>query len=312
MKGFVLLFTVAALAVALDAQAAPTPPAASVSKPMVAIIIDDLGNSLSEGKQTVDLPGPVACAILPNTEFSKQIADLAYARHKPVLLHLPMEAVSDKPLGPGGIRLDMTQKEIQDTVRDDIASIPHLIGVNNHEGSLMTQHPGDMAWVMQAVAQTPGLFFVDSYTSVNSVAYGVAREYGIPAARRNVFLDDVETQPAVEYQFRRLLSIARRDGFALAIGHPHPATLAVLARELPLLDAQGFKLVPVTKIVKLQQAHPLQLPATLFPPSLLTQRERQPGIKPSNIPKTANRPPPVPSPAESTTAPVGHPGAVHH
>lgn len=272
MSSRVLLVAAAAVSAAFAVHAAPVPPPTTAFRPMVAIIIDDLGNSFSEGKQAVDLPGPVACAILPHTEFSRQLADLAYARHKQVLLHLPMEAVSDKPLGPGGIRLDMTQAQIQDAVRDDIQSIPHVIGVNNHEGSLMTQHPGDMAWVMQVLAKTPGLFFVDSYTSTDSVAYGVAREYGVPAARRNVFLDDIETQPAVEYQFRRLLSIARRDGFALAIGHPHPATMAVLARDLPLLDAEGFKLVPVSEIVNLQQTHPLRLPVTLFPPSLLLKR----------------------------------------
>ena len=139
----VLFCAVAGLVIAAGIHAAVPPAVTPTSQPMVAIIIDDLGNSLAEGKQTVNLPGPVACAILPHTEFATQIADLAHTQHKQVLLHLPMEAISDKPLGPGGIRLDMTQEEIQDTVRGDIAAIPHLIGVNNHEGSLMTQHPGD-------------------------------------------------------------------------------------------------------------------------------------------------------------------------
>ncbi|MGH8372008.1 MAG: divergent polysaccharide deacetylase family protein [Gammaproteobacteria bacterium] len=248
-----------------QAQTKPAPAATTAMQPVVAIVIDDLGNSLEEGQQTVALPGPVACAILPHTEFSRQIADLAYASGKPVMLHLPMESVSDMPLGPGGITLDMTRKEIQDTVRGDLASIPHLVGVNSHEGSLITQHPGDMAWIMQVLAQTPGLFYIDSYTSVDSVAYGVAREYGVPAARRNVFLDDTNTQAAVEFQFQRLLKLAHEDGFALAIGHPRSATLAVLTRELPKLAAQGIKLVPVSEIVQLQQAHPLLLPQDVFP-----------------------------------------------
>jgi uncharacterized protein len=272
MKWGALILSLACTGTLTGAQAGPPAVVISTTQPVVAIIIDDLGNSLEEGQQTIALPGPVACAILPHTKFAARIADLAYADGKPVMLHLPMESVSDMPLGPGGITLDMTQKEIQDTVRDDLASIPHLVGVNNHEGSLMTQHPGDMAWVMQVLAQTSGLFYIDSYTSVDSVAYGVAREYGVPTARRNVFLDDINTEAAVDFQFQRLLKLARRDGFALAIGHPRPATLAVLARELPALSAQGIGLVPVTEVVKLQQEHPLQLPADLFPPAILSKR----------------------------------------
>lgn len=267
-----LLTSLICFSLAVVAHAQPVPPAGTVNQPVVAIIIDDLGNSLEEGRSTAALPGPVACAILPHTEFSKQIAELAHAQGKQVLLHLPMEAVSDMPLGPGGIKLDMTQKEIQDTVRSDLASIPYLAGVNNHEGSLMTQHPGDMAWVMQVLAQNPGLFYIDSFTALDSVAYGVAREYGIPAARRNVFLDDINTQSAVEYQFQRLLTLARRDGFALAIGHPRPATLAVLKQELPALAARGVKLVPVSEIVKLQQENPLHLPADVFPAAAYSRK----------------------------------------
>jgi polysaccharide deacetylase 2 family uncharacterized protein YibQ len=272
MKRRALILGLVCLGIATGVRAEAPPAATSVAQPVVAIIIDDLGNSLEEGQQTIALPGPVACAILPHTKFSKQIAELAHADGKPVMLHLPMESGRDMPLGPGGITLDMTQKEIQDTVRDDLASIPHLAGVNNHEGSLITQHPGDMAWIMQVLAQTPGLFYVDSYTAVDSVAYGVAREYGVPAARRNVFLDDTNTDAAVEFQFQRLLKLARKDGFALAIGHPRPATLAVLAHELPLLSAQRIRLVSVAEIVKLQQSHPLQLPADVFPDALLLKR----------------------------------------
>lgn len=232
---------------------------------MVAIVIDDLGNTLEEGRRAVDLPGPVACAVLPQTLYSVTLADLAYAHGKEVLLHLPMQAIDDAPLGPGGITLEMTQQEIQNTVHADVAAIPHLVGVNNHEGSLISMHPGDLAWIMQTLHSIGNLFFVDSYTTVDSIAYQIARENGVPAARRDVFLDDVNTPQAVQFQFNRLLEIARKQGFALAIGHPRPATLAVLAAQLPKLASQGIELVPVAEIVKLQQAHPIPWPESLYP-----------------------------------------------
>ncbi|HVC37845.1 MAG TPA: divergent polysaccharide deacetylase family protein [Gammaproteobacteria bacterium] len=239
--------------------------AASVAHPVVAIIIDDLGNTLEEGRRAVDLPGPIACAVLPHTQYSVTLADQAYAHAKEVLLHLPMQAIDDAPLGPGGITLEMTQEEIQNRVRTDVAAIPHLVGVNNHEGSLISMHPGDLTWIMQTLHSIGNLFFVDSYTTVDSIAYQIARENAVPAARRDVFLDDVNTPQAVQFQFNRLLEIARKKGFALAIGHPRPATLAVLAAQLPKLASQGIELVPVAEIVKLQQAHPIPWPESLYP-----------------------------------------------
>lgn len=233
---------------------APSQPA------VVAVMIDDLGEHLDEARRVTALPGPVACAILPHTSHAVEIAGLAHASGKEVLLHLPMESVGDMPLGPGGITLDMSESEIKQAVQDDLASIPYLVGVNNHEGSLMTQHPGDLAWVMQALHAAGRYFFIDSYTTADSVAYEVAREQGVAAARRNVFLDDENTAESVHAQWQRLLRLARQHGFALAIGHPRSATLVLLEQELPQLAAEGVTLVPVSRIVALQEAHPLPWP----------------------------------------------------
>ena len=238
------------------ACAAPPAP----SQPVIAVMIDDLGEHLDEARRVTALPGPVACAILPHTTHAVTIANLAHAAGKEVLLHLPMESVGDMPLGSGGITLDMGETEIKQTVQDDLASIPYLVGVNNHEGSLMTQHPGDLAWVMQALHAAGRYFYVDSYTTADSVAYEVAREQGVAAARRSVFLDDQNTAESVHAQWQRLLKLARAHGFALAIGHPRSATLALLEEELPRLAAEGVTLVPVSRIVALQEAHPLPWP----------------------------------------------------
>lgn len=248
--------------------AADTPP----SRPaLIAIVIDDLGNSREEGRRVVALPGPVACSILPHTIDGPQIADWASKAGKEVLLHLPMESVGEKPLGTGGITLDMTEGEIRATVADDIASIPHLVGMNNHEGSLITQHPGDMAWVLETLHSAGSYFYIDSYTSPDSVAYQIAREQDVPAARRNVFLDDVNTEAAVKEQWDRFLKLAKRRGFALAIGHPRPMTLKVLEAELPLLATKGVTLVAPSKIVELQGKHPLPDVDSLSPaPSATT------------------------------------------
>lgn len=250
-------------AAGIAADEAPAAP----RKALIAVVIDDLGNNLEEGRRVVALPGPVACSILPHTKDGPHIADLAHAADKEVLLHLPLESVADMPLGSGGITLDMTEGEIRATLADDLASLPHLAGMNNHEGSLMTQHPGDMAWVMQALhGAGQQFYYIDSYTSVDSVAYQIAREQHVPAARRNVFLDDANTESAVREQWQRLISIAHKKGFALAIGHPRPATFAVLEAELPKLAEEGIELVAPSKIVAIQEQHPLPDAVTVTSP----------------------------------------------
>jgi uncharacterized protein len=244
---------------------ADPPPPPQVPPVLVAVVIDDLGNSLDEGRSAAALPGPVACSILPHTAHGAEIADLAHASGKEVLLHLPLQSMEDIPLGPGGVTLDMDETEIKSTVQDDLDSLPHLAGVNNHEGSLITQHPGDMAWILEAVHEAGSYYYLDSYTSADSVAYQIAREQHVPAARRNVFLDDVNSEDAVREQWQRLLRLARKYGFAIAIGHPRSATLTVLQDELPKLAAENVVLVAPSRIVELQEKHPLPDAVTLAP-----------------------------------------------
>jgi polysaccharide deacetylase 2 family uncharacterized protein YibQ len=223
--------------------------------PVMALIIDDLGNQLAEGRRAVDLPGPVAMAILPGTPHAVSLAERAHAAGKPVMLHLPLAALDEKALGPGGIGLDATRPEFERILTADLAAVPHVQGVNNHMGSLLTQHPGHMAWLMQGLAAR-GLFFVDSRTTERSVALQLAREAGVPTVSRDVFLDDDPGEPAVRAEFERLVARSLATGRALGIGHPHPATLRVLEDELPRLTARGITLVPVTDLLMHREERP--------------------------------------------------------
>ncbi|HET7569940.1 MAG TPA: divergent polysaccharide deacetylase family protein [Gammaproteobacteria bacterium] len=233
----------------------PTRSALANTHPVVAIIIDDLGNSLALDKQAIALPGPVACSFLPDTPYAARLARVAHHAGKEVLLHLPLEALGHEKLGPGGLTLPMTRREFVTTVRADLAAIPDVDGVNNHMGSLLTQHPGDMAWLMETLKQFAApLFFVDSRTTPRTVAYRIAREYGVPATSRDVFLDDVQTKAAINRQLQELIAIAKRHGTAVAIGHPYAVTLAVLARQLPRLAGQGVRLVGVRQVIARQES----------------------------------------------------------
>ncbi|ANO52850.1 divergent polysaccharide deacetylase family protein [Woeseia oceani] len=238
------------LSLPLAAGANKALPGTADARPRVAVIIDDLGYEFAAGRRVVRLPGPVACAVLPATPRGKQLAELAARNGKEVLLHLPLQAqnyAGDRE--PGAILLDMTRQQFAATFAANLASIPHVIGVNNHRGSLLTRHPGHMSWLMEELRARGGLFFVDSYTTHRSVAMQVAQEAGVPAVRRDVFLDAERSAAGVAREFERLLSLARKHGSAIAIGHPYPETLDFLEQALPGLAAQGIDLVSLGELL---------------------------------------------------------------
>ena len=248
---FLLLFA-AARGVAV---AQPTVGAEAPMGPAISVIIDDLGNSLGEGERAVELPGPVTCAFLPYTPYSARLAQRAHEGGKQVMLHLPMESLDDRMLGPGGLTLDMRKAEFLRTLRSDLEAIPYVSGVNNHMGSMLTADPARMRWLMQDLLYRGNLFFVDSRTNKNTVAQFEAMDNGIANPRRDVFLDNVQQPEAVRRQFELLLAMARRNGTAIGIGHPHPVTLQVLEQMLPTLAAAGVRLVPVSQLIALQHEH---------------------------------------------------------
>lgn len=240
-----------ALAVAAAVCASATFAAEPVPLPRIAIIIDDVGYRLDEGLRAVQLPGPVAIAVLPHATHSVRLARAANDAGKEVMLHLPMQAIDAREdPGPGALELDQTRGEFAAAFAADLAAVPFVRGVNNHMGSLLTRHPGHMGWLMEELRARGSLFFVDSYTTAQSVGLMIARENGVPALRRDVFLDGELSATAIAAEWQRLLAMARRRGSAIAIGHPHPATLALLERELATLSSEGVELVSLATLLE--------------------------------------------------------------
>lgn len=225
--------------------------AASADVPRVAIIIDDLGYHLVNGRRAIELPGPVSFSFLPGAPRARALAEQAHALGKDVLLHLPLQAANDDAApGPAEIHIDMSRDRLAYTFSAAMDSVPHVIGVNGHRGSLLTRHPGHMQWLMEEIRARDSLFFIDSFTHHDSVALQIAVENGVEAFRRDVFLDPDPSPEAVEREFERLKALARKRGRALAIGHPYPATLELLERELPRLAEEGFELVRVSEFLQ--------------------------------------------------------------
>jgi polysaccharide deacetylase 2 family uncharacterized protein YibQ len=217
----------------------------------VAIIIDDLGNNLHHGRELIDLPYQLTYSFLPNRPYSKRLANMAAAYGKEVMVHLPMQSARASKLGPGALTLELTQKQFQNSVHISIDSVPHARGVNNHMGSLLTQHPGHMSWLMEVLAgRTDNLYFVDSKTTARTVASRIAEEHYIPNISRDVFLDNSRSERDINRQLSRLKIIAKRRGYAVAIGHPYPTTIKLLTNYLPTLLEHNIEVVPVTELIR--------------------------------------------------------------
>ncbi len=218
------------------------------AQPRIAIIIDDLGYNAVDDRAIVDLPGAVTCAFLPAAPYSRILAEEAHRQGKEVMLHLPMDSIDDRPLGHAGLTVGMSRRQFVSALRRDLQAIPHISGVNNHMGSLLTQLPDNMVWLMNELRRWP-LFFIDSRTTSDTVAQQFAESMGVPVQRRDVFLDNIPTLAAIDRQFEKLLLLARRRGQAVAIGHPYPQTLALLQSRLARLAEEGVELVSVSHLL---------------------------------------------------------------
>ncbi len=228
------------------AKATPGPGAA-----LAAIVIDDLGNELAPAERIAGWKEPVAGAVLPGVAFSAAAARALERGGKEVLLHLPMEPAGYPKVrpGPGVILRAQSDDEIVRILDADLATVPGAVGVNNHMGSVATADLRVMRVVARVLAAR-GLFFLDSRTTDATVAEKTAEEASVPSVSRRVFLDDVETAPAIRRQLAELVRRAREEGSAVAIGHPHAVTLGVLEEEMPGLASKGVKLVRVGELVR--------------------------------------------------------------
>lgn len=213
----------------------------------VVLIIDDMGNGMELGRRAVALPGPINYAFLPHSPNGRALAETAHQQGKEIMLHVPMSNLLDHDTGPGALRPIMNHRQFQQTMADNLQSIPHVRGVNNHMGSLLTQLREPMDWVMATLKQN-NLYFIDSRTSPLSVAESQAQSHQLPNMARDIFLDNQRNEAAISVQFERLISLAKQHGIAVAIGHPHPETLAFLEQALPTLSARGVKLALASSV----------------------------------------------------------------
>jgi len=215
----------------------------------LAIIIDDLGSDRAAADAVFALGYPLTVSVLPNHEHSMDIAKEAHRRGLQVMLHLPMQSVTNETPEAQELHPGMPAPEVAALLDQFLQNVPEAAGVSNHQGSQATADTALMDELMP-VLRDRHLFYVDSRTTAATVAYDTAQDFGVRSAFRNIpFLDDVAEVAAVRKQLELALRGAREKGEAVAIGHPHPATLQALREVLPQAQGQGVRLVLVSELV---------------------------------------------------------------
>ncbi len=217
----------------------------------IAIVIDDMGTSLLELNALTSLQVPLTFSVIPQLSHATQVAETAHERGYEVMVHLPMEpkGYPQRRLEQNGLLMSLTDKEIDQQVRRYLELVPHAVGANNHMGSRFTEDSAKMLPVMQLLKERH-LYFLDSKTTPLSVGYSLAHAVGLKSASRNVFLDNVQEMEAIRTQLQQAAQIARKRGYAIAICHPHKATIEALTRILPELKAEGITFVKLSQVVE--------------------------------------------------------------
>ena len=231
-------------------QPSRQPAARARPQPRLAIVVDDFGYSRNETVESfLALDLPLTVAVLPSLPRTEYVLSHARAAGKEAILHLPMQAETG-PMEETTVATSMDDARIREIVERHLASTKGVVGVNNHQGSLATRDRRVMQAVIGVLKQRD-LFFLDSLTSSESVAYNTARSFDVPTARNDLFLDDDTEDPAVvEARLRELVEVARARGQAIGIAHPKPWTLAAIAKSEGMLRESGVELVFVSQLMK--------------------------------------------------------------
>ncbi len=218
---------------------------------VIVLVIDDFGyrnDNISDG--FLNLSIPITCAIIPGHTASKKFAEKAVSYGKEVIIHMPMESENYSP-GEDEYKLltSMTSELLENKLIQAFESLPEAIGMNNHQGSKATSDSKTMT-VLASVLKDRGKYFIDSRTSSLTIGEKTMISFGVPTARRNIFLDNNNDLDKIEEQMNKLANSAKKNGVAVGLGHARKNTLSVIEKVVPDLLDKGFVFQFASQVVK--------------------------------------------------------------
>ena len=218
---------------------------------VIVLVIDDFGyrnDNISDGFLNLNIP--ITCAIIPGHTASKKFAEKAVSYGKEVIIHMPMESENYSP-GEDEYKLltSMTSELLENKLIQAFESLPEAIGMNNHQGSKATSDSKTMT-VLASVLKDRGKYFIDSRTSSLTIGEKTMISFGVPTARRNIFLDNNNDLDKIEEQMNKLANSAKKNGVAVGLGHARKNTLTVIEKVVPDLLDKGFVFQFASQVVK--------------------------------------------------------------
>jgi len=216
--------------------------------PVIVIVIDDMGISLKRTADIASLKAPITVSFLTyGRNLDEQIQN-SLKNGQEIMIHVPMEAKTAVDVAPDVLTTQMSNDEIKQNLLDMLQKFENVKGINNHMGSKLTEDYDRMKVVME-VLKSKGFYFLDSKTSPNSKAENAAADVGIAYAHRHVFLDNNNDKLYILGQLAKTEKLARKNGYAIAIGHPKTQTYAALKEWLPKIEKNGIKIIPLSKAI---------------------------------------------------------------
>ncbi len=200
----------------------------------LALVVDDIGYQLKQESFLLEMPAAISLAVLPNAPYAHMLATKAHQHGHEVLIHLPMAPLKPQSLEKDTLYPDMSLAEISRIIREATEKVPYAAGINNHMGSAMTRSLPGMQKVMRVLTNYH-YYFLDSMTIGDSQSVQASKGTGVPVIRRQIFLDNDRNEAAIRKQLQLAVNLARRNGRAVAIGHPYPSTIRVLQQMIPAL-----------------------------------------------------------------------------
>ena len=220
--------------------------------PRVAIIIDDMGSNKRRARELINLEAPITFSFFPLSRNSRKLAKEAFEKGKEIIMHMPMEPYGFPEINPGkgALLMSMTERELHRRIHENLEAIPYIKGVNNHMGSRFMEDDRRVGILMEDL-KARNLFFLDSRTTSKTVGYRTAKKLGIKTGERDVFLDNNRYDEAeIRKNISELAEIAKNEGKAIGIAHPHPSTIRSLREMIPRLKETGIEIVPLSDLME--------------------------------------------------------------
>lgn len=221
----------------------------AIGQKKVAFIIDDIGSKPKIVDQLADLGIPITVSVLVDEPYAAQEVEAAKARKMEMMIHLPMEPLNGNMNDLHGVVMpDSSQEQIEAILTQSQQVVPLAQGINNHQGSLVTADPRAMRLVL-GILKAKKLYFVDSRTNIDSVAYKIAQDMGVPSTAKDFFIDHIPTIQHSREQFEKLFRILKTKESAVMIGHPHASTFLAIKEAIPKLNSFKISIVYVSELV---------------------------------------------------------------